>query len=224
MEHAAAELKPPRPPQEPPRTLEEQRAFVDAWKQAGVDVHGGDDYYLCPFHHDRHPSLHIDAAGCRWYCFGCRRGGGMGRLMSLLGDERSSLERRRLRGRLGAERTVTLVGDRRAEVVGESRHQDDLFQLAGGRRRYGGVELEAVAELIPEPANPADPQAVTVAIEGRSVGYLRRAEAARMHGAVEEARRSAGTATCRALIRGGWDRGRGDVGSFGVVVFLPQQD
>jgi hypothetical protein len=38
---------------------------------------------------------------------------------------------------------------------------------------------------------------------------------------VEEARDACGIATCRASIRGGWDRGGGDVGLFGVVLFLP---
>ncbi|MGI9657493.1 MAG: bifunctional DNA primase/polymerase [Gaiellaceae bacterium] len=217
----SVEPKTSRPLDTPQRTPEERRAFAEAWTQAGVDLHTGDDYYHCPFHSDRHPSLHIDSEGCRWYCFGCRRGGGIERLRRLLGHEPRSRERTRLRGRVGVARSVTLPGDRRVEVVGESHHQDDLLQLAGGQRRYGGVELEAVAELVPEPANPADPHAVAVEIENKPIGYLRRAEAARMHRPIEKARRSSGEATCRALIRGGWDRGHGNVGSLGVIIFLP---
>jgi len=39
---------------------------------------------------------------------------------------------------------------------------------------------------------------------------------------IAEARVVEGHATCRALIRGGWDRGRDDVGRFGVTLLLPE--
>ncbi|MHA2611139.1 MAG: DNA primase [bacterium JZ-2024 1] len=32
---------------------------------------------LCPFHHDRNPSLHIQPATGLWYCFGCHKGGNL---------------------------------------------------------------------------------------------------------------------------------------------------
>jgi hypothetical protein len=118
---------------------------------------------------------------------------------------------------------VTIVGSTRVDVVGESYHQDELLALAG-RRPYGGVELRAVAELIPEPDHPVDPLAVSVRIGGRSIGYLGREDARTLHGLVVTTRRSRGRATCRAIIRGGWDRGRADVGRFGVVLLLPAPD
>jgi DNA primase len=49
----------------------------------------GDQHYRCPFHPDQEPSLHIDAEGCRWFCFGCRRGGGLSRLRELVQGDRS---------------------------------------------------------------------------------------------------------------------------------------
>lgn len=204
----------------PPRTDVECRAFAAAWARAGIRLLPVDAYYACPFHPDEHPSLHVDAAGCRWYCFGCLRGGGTSRLLELLGDRPATTPRRRLQAFVGPIRPVTLEGSSGLEVVGESHHQDDLLALVG-RRPYGGVELTAVAELVPEPANPADPEAIAVAIADRTVGYLARADARQLHDLVVDVRRARGHATVRAVIRGGWDRGRSDVGWFGVTVLVP---
>ncbi len=116
---------------------------------------------------------------------------------------------------------LTLPGGERIEVVGESLHQDELLALAGGRRRYGGVELEALAELVPGPEHE---DIVAVLVKGRPVGRLRREDAMRFRPAVEESIREHGVATCAALVRGGWDRGGDDVGLFGVVLLLPGKD
>jgi hypothetical protein len=115
---------------------------------------------------------------------------------------------------------VTLAGTQRLEVVGEMAHQEVLLSLAGGRS-FGGVEVDAVAELAPEPTNEADPEAIAVLIDRQRVGYLSRTDARRMRSIVDAARRNAGAATCRAVVRGGWDRGRGDVGPVGVILFVP---
>ncbi|HEY5650228.1 MAG TPA: bifunctional DNA primase/polymerase [Acidimicrobiia bacterium] len=207
--------------QRPVRTSEEQQEFAEAWERAGIDVAPGDRYYLCPFHDDHRPSLHIDSEGCRWYCFGCGMGGGIGRLLGKLGEHAEPRPRSKLRFGSGRGTAVTLSGDREVDVVGESRHQDELLELTGGRRRYGGVEVETVAELISEPENPADPNAVAVVIEKRHVGYLRREDVAWLTPLLDDSRDIHGFASCRAIIRGGWDRGRGDVGWFGVTLLLP---
>jgi hypothetical protein len=204
-----------------PRTVQEQRAFAEAWQREGIALADGDAYYRCPFHPDDHPSLHIDPVGCRWYCFGCHRGGGPGALRALFGEGAPRpATRSRVRGTVGPRVTVSLAGDTWIDAVGESHHQDELLALAG-RRSYGGVDLEAVAELVPEPAHPIDPQAVSVWIGGRPVGYLGRADARRLRRDVDAARAAHGHARCHARIRGGWDRGRGDLGSFGVQLLLP---
>ena len=205
----------------PARTSAERQEFTDAWSRAGIDLHEGDRYYLCPFHEDHHPSLHIDADGCRWYCFGCRRGGGIGRLRGLLGEEAPVRTRPRLVGSLGQDEEITIPGAHPVDVVGESHHQDELLRLAGGARPYGGVDLEAVAELRPEPDNRFDPDAVEVRIRGARVGHLRHPDAVRLRPLIDESVARWGAATCRAAIRGGWDRGRGDVGALGVVLWLP---
>lgn len=206
----------------PLRTAAEQAEFASTWARAGVELRAGDHQYLCPFHPDHHPSLHVDAEGCRWYCFGCGLGGGIGRLLEALGEPRRARRRARLRATVGRRTPITLQGDREVAVVGESRYQDDLLQLAGGERRYGGVELDAIAELVPEPDNPYDPAAVQVRIDGRPVGYLRHADAVGWRETVDDSLDLHRTATCRAVVRGGWDRGSDDIAPFGVTLLLPR--
>lgn len=201
--------------EQPARTAQERAEFAEAWTRAGIELRSGDRYYLCPFHDDHHPSLHVDSERCRWYCFGCRRGGGIGRLRQLIGDPPQPPSRARLRRHVGASRAVTLPGRKEVAVRGESLHQDELLTLAGGRRPYGGVELDAVAELI------ALFNQVVVLIDDTEVGALSREDARRLAPAIREARREHGAATCRAVVRGGWNRGGEDIGMFGVVLFLP---
>lgn len=72
--------------------------------------------------------------------------------------------------------------------------------------------VEAV--LIPEPDNPYDPSAVVVKINDKTVGYLARDTAKLFCSALVSNKFEA--ALCEAAINGGWDRGRGDRGHFGV--------
>jgi hypothetical protein len=205
------------------RTPVERATFAALWAHAGVVIAPGDHQYLCPFHPDHHPSLHVDADGCRWYCFGCRRGGGSERLRELLGVTDGPRPRGRVSTAPGLDPPtgVTLSGDEVVEVVGESRHQDALLELTGGQRHYGGADVWTAARLVPDPGNPVDPSAVAVVIKGRRVGWLGRNDAARYLDLVEAVRTREGEATCVARIRGGWDRGGSDVGRFGVVLALP---
>lgn len=50
------------------------------------------------------------------------------------------------------------------------------------------------------------------------VGHLRHADAVRLRPGIDAAIATTGAATCEAVVRGGWDRGRGDVGRFGVTL------
>jgi hypothetical protein len=184
LSHGDPEAGSRHPLADPPvRTTGEQEEFAAAWERAGVVLRAGDHYYLCPFHPDTRPSLHVDADGCRWFCFGCRRGGGLGRLLGLLGEPARPVERARRRGHVGEPRPVEL-----------ERGFDD----------------------------PVETLVVRVSIGGRGVGRLQLEDAERLRAAVEEAVSHHGRATCHARIRGGWDRGRDDVGLFGVVVLLPE--
>jgi len=108
-----------------------------------------------------------------------------------------------------------MPGQNEVAVRGESLHQDELLTIAGGRRPYGGVELDAVAELI------AGSDRVVVVIDDTEVGDLGREDAHRLAPAILEALRDHGVATCRAVVRGGWDRGGEDIGMFGVVLLVP---
>lgn len=65
------------------RSDEDREEFARLWQRVGIELSEGDRYYLCPFHPDHRPSLHIDAEGCRFYCFGCGHGGGLARLRQL---------------------------------------------------------------------------------------------------------------------------------------------
>ncbi len=209
-----------------PRTDAERRAFEALWVEVGIVLEPGDRYYPCPFHDDHHPSLHVDSENCRFYCFGCARGGGIGRLRRLVARDAgtSPLAIRRSETIPGAASRdpgeVTMPGTTDVDVVGESRHQDALLELTGGRRHYAGVRMATVANLVPEPENAADPDAVAVVVAGRRVGYLPRAEASRRREVITATIRLRGEATCAATIVGGWEREHGDVGYFGVRLRL----
>lgn len=202
--------------EQPIRTTLEQREFREAWSQAGVEVRPGDHYYLCPFHDDHHPSLHIDADGCRWYCFACRVGGGTGAILKRLGAEPKRPAITRLRGQVGPRRPTTLHGDSAVEVVGESFHQDELLGLTGGRRHFGGVDVDTVVDLV-----PIEDDGVEVRVGDNVVGYLGGSDAERLGGVIMKSIDLNGFASCRASIRGGWDRGGDDLGMFGVTLWLP---
>lgn len=201
----------------PVRTESEQAEFREAWARVGVDLVAGDAHYICPFHDDHHPSLHIDAEGCRWFCFGCRKGGGTGRLLQELGIDRAPAPRSRKTGWVGGRGPATISGDNPVSVVGESFHQDELLSLAGGRRRFGGVELNAIAELV-----EVEGDGIEVRVDDRAVGFLSHEDANRYRDVVDDAIGFHGTATSRASIRGGWDRGGDDIGLFGVTLLLPE--
>ncbi|MSP20043.1 MAG: hypothetical protein EXQ93_00610 [Alphaproteobacteria bacterium] len=63
-----------------------------------------------------------------------------------------------------------------------------------------------------------------VDIEGATVGYLNREHAKQYRQQLLQAGQAGITATCPALIVGGWDRGRGNTGHFGVKLDIPMND
>jgi hypothetical protein len=105
-------------------------------------------------------------------------------------------------------------------VAGESFYPDSFAALCGARNR-DGIALPARATLTLDDGNVHDRFAVKVEIEGHQVGHLPR-EAARAfrrsvrYGELAEHE----VFECAALINGGWDKGGGDVGNFGVKLDL----
>jgi DNA primase len=47
---------------------------------------------ICPFHADINASLLIDVNECRWFCFGCQRGGGVLELIQMFNPNLSPIE------------------------------------------------------------------------------------------------------------------------------------
>ena len=106
------------------------------------------------------------------------------------------------------------------DIVGESKYQEALEAISGGREREG-VEKRTEATLVLEDQNPHDNRAVRVDIQGRTVGYLSRDDARSYRKQIAKAGHPRLTAVCDALIVGGWHRSKKDVGSFGVKLDLP---
>lgn len=73
-----------------------------------------------------------------------------------------------------------LDGGEDLEVVGESFHQDNLWQLVGGRHSFEQrVEVDICAVMVAENDNPYDANAVAIWIDGLKVGHLSRDDARR---------------------------------------------
>ena len=127
---------------------------------------------------------------------------------------------RRQKPKVEAAAHIQGPGSYEFDVVGESYYQDALERICGGRTK-SGVEKKVVAMLVLEDSNPHDKLAVRVDVDGKPVGYLSRDEARQYRKRLQEQGFPELIATCNALIVGGWDRGGGDRGHFGVRLDLP---
>jgi hypothetical protein len=121
----------------------------------------------------------------------------------------------KLRGRTAVS-AFMLPGGRAVEVKGEASYQDALSRICGGKCREGHHHA-VTAVLLPEPGNKYDPNAVQVLVDGSLVGYLAKAEAKRYSPVLQFMQTKVkATGACAASIVGGWDRGGGDEGHFGI--------
>ena len=116
-----------------------------------------------------------------------------------------------------AKRLVFLPQGDRFEVVGESRYQDELQRLAGGRTKSGHSK-PVVAMLFPEEDNPVDQNAVQVVVNELVVGYIPRESCDEFRGFIAAARDRRSFLAAHAVIVGGWDRGDSDTGFFGIYL------
>jgi len=105
-------------------------------------------------------------------------------------------------------------------IVGESNYQDALSRICGGYTR-DGHQLHTRASLVPDPSNPYDANAIRVAIDGQTVGYLKREHAARYTKRLLDEGRSGEVLDVRAYISGGWRTNQHDSGHFGVQLEKP---
>lgn len=104
-------------------------------------------------------------------------------------------------------------------VVGESHYQPALEAICGPKTDDGhNVTAEAI--LILQDDNPYDKNAVQVTIQGQLVGYMSRFDAEQFRKKLQALGNADKQFKCVALIRGGWDRGEGDSGMFGVKLDL----
>lgn len=127
----------------------------------------------------------------------------------------------RLRG--NPSQILALPGGADVEVKGEAGYQGALSAICGGRSS-AGHHRPVRALLVREPSNTYDPNAVKVTVRGRLVGYLSRPEAARYAPALDLLAGRGLTGECDATIVGGWDRGDGDTGHFGIWLRLAGPD
>lgn len=110
------------------------------------------------------------------------------------------------------------------DVVGESRCQSVLEAAAEGRTLDGARQPDHIGVLLPEPSNVYDANAVRVFLPAGRVGYLSRGDAVRYRPVIDELAMRGQVLAARACITGGWDRGDGDRGSFGVVLYMDDPD
>lgn len=109
------------------------------------------------------------------------------------------------------------------KVVGTSHYQDNLLTLAGGKKTEA-AQITQRATLVLEDDNPHDRNAVKVYIDTLSVGHLDREMAQGWRAQLRKQKLPLGHFTCDALIVGGWDKGDGDSGSFGVRLDIPVEE
>lgn len=106
------------------------------------------------------------------------------------------------------------------QTVGESHYQPSLQWACDGTNADGPNHPRVLAELIPEPRNPHDPNAVRVQVGGRLVGYLAREDAA-VYQPVLLRLAQHGALTCEARIKGGYAvRDAGFRASLGIELFV----
>ena len=105
-------------------------------------------------------------------------------------------------------------------IVGESYYQENLKQICGG---YSESETDMIltAVLVYDDENQYDNKAIKVEISGKTVGHLSQADAINYRTHMLSKGWSGLSVICKAKIKGGWDRGDGDIGCFGVVLDLP---
>lgn len=103
------------------------------------------------------------------------------------------------------------------EVVGESFYQENFERICGPRTRDGEDRI-VDAVLVLDDGNRHDALAVRVEVDGLPVGHLSREIAPNYRAYLKSIDKANVRGTCKARIKGGWQRGRDDVGSYGIYL------
>lgn len=106
--------------------------------------------------------------------------------------------------------------EERIDVVGES-HYQPAIRSACDWKPGEDMLFECMAELVPEPTNPHDKNAIMVKIDGQQVGYLSRRDAQELGPYIAKSIQQQGTGACRAVIAGHAD---GETDNLGVFLHL----
>jgi hypothetical protein len=106
------------------------------------------------------------------------------------------------------------------DIVGEASYQPWLMAVGGKRTPNGPSNPDQIATLIREPRNRYDHNAIAVQIRGRTVGYLAREDAVRYQAVADWMMGRGELIACQTRLTGGWENGRRDQGSIGVVLHL----
>ena len=127
-----------------------------------------------------------------------------------------------LRGDLPADHWSIPYDSNYAAVAGESHHRVEIESIVGTNR--AGVGALVDADLIAEPDNPYDPNAVAVLISGRKCGHLGRADAPRWAPALARARELGLVLSARAAVIGGWQRPDGTWADYSIRLYVPSPE
>lgn len=109
-----------------------------------------------------------------------------------------------------------VVHEERINVVGESNYQPAIRKACGWTPGTD-TRFECFAEVVPEPTNRYDPNAIRIDIDGACVGYLSRADALQLGPAIREALADHGSQLVRAVIAG---RADGETDNLGVFLHM----
>lgn len=102
------------------------------------------------------------------------------------------------------------------DIVGESFCQSALLDIVGGKSE-DSVEILKPAVVVRDLSNTYDANAVAVYIDESRVGYIAKDEAKEFCDAIKRSGFDSNSAfDVQAMIVGGWKRGNGDEGKFGV--------
>ncbi len=117
-------------------TPDEKRRFFEMHLLGKRKQTKGGFMALCPFHPDTHPSLKVETRAGRWYCHGCKEGGGMVdfEMKSSACDAKTALGR--IADMLGRHDLINPTGDSSAEQT--FNYLDENGELLWQLRRYKG--------------------------------------------------------------------------------------